>query len=248
MVRYSGTDQLGVNAVQGIVLKQLGWIFRDQPVADVGIDAHIEQVIDGSPTGKLIAAQIKTGTSHFVDKPGALIYYGTQTHLEYWIGHSLPVLLIAHLPESNETYWVQIKNSEVTRTKCGWKIEIPKLNVFGSSAVDRLSSVFVSQDENHDPYNLSKISWTAYQPITISDFVPPTAVRMRIQFRMWSDSGSVPLLIRFASETDGGFMEEHAGPSGVCELMLSNSNYIYVSLAHPDARLQLTVLGWEDNL
>jgi hypothetical protein len=98
MTRYSATERIGVNAVERIALDQLGWIFREQPIADMGIDAHIERVDDGNPTGKLVALQIKTGASHFRVTNGVLIYYGNATHLEYWTGHSLPVLLVAHLP------------------------------------------------------------------------------------------------------------------------------------------------------
>ena len=48
MARYSTTERIGVNAVEHIVLHELGWIFREQPIVDMGIDAHIERVDDGS--------------------------------------------------------------------------------------------------------------------------------------------------------------------------------------------------------
>src|SRR5690242_6276571 len=75
--RYSPTERIGVGEVGQIVQRDLGWIFREQPVADVGIDAHIEQV-DGSgfPTGKLVGAQIKSGASHVRRAGDALVYYG----------------------------------------------------------------------------------------------------------------------------------------------------------------------------
>ncbi len=92
------------------MLNDFNWIFREQPTADMGIDAHIEQVDpNGFPTGKLIGAQIKSGASHvtrvgkkLADKK--LVYYGTLTHFNYWLSHSLPVVLIVHIPEK-ATYW-----------------------------------------------------------------------------------------------------------------------------------------------
>ncbi|TSP10642.1 DUF4365 domain-containing protein [Cupriavidus campinensis] len=45
MARFNATEQIGVNAVQRIVLRELEWIFREQPVIDMGIDAQIELVL-----------------------------------------------------------------------------------------------------------------------------------------------------------------------------------------------------------
>lgn len=142
MPRYTKTERLGVNAVEGIVLNDLGWIFREQLVADMGIDAHMERVDEGNPTGKLVGVQIKTGESHFKEKEDVLVYYGENAHLDYWIGHSLPVILVAHLPDRDETFWVHVDPSVVKRTKKAWKIEIPKKNVLGESSASQLSGLF----------------------------------------------------------------------------------------------------------
>ena len=142
MPRYSATERIGVNAVEQLVLNELNWIFREQPIVDVGIDAHIERVDDGVPTGKLIALQIKTGPSHFRDSESALTYYGTNSHLDYWSSHSLVVLLVAHLPNTNETYWVAIEHESVERTEKGWKIHIPKSNALARTCIEQLSAFF----------------------------------------------------------------------------------------------------------
>ena len=142
MARYSKTERIGVNAVERLVLDELGWIFREQPIADMGIDAHIERVDNGKPTGKLIALQIKTGASNFRETKKSFIYYGSTTHLDYWTGHSLPLLLIAHLPESSQTFWVHINEAGITRTPKGWKVEVPKKNSFGKKSHDLLFNLF----------------------------------------------------------------------------------------------------------
>jgi len=142
MSRYSPTERTGINAIEQIILQEFNWIFREQPIADVGIDAHIERVDDGNPTGKLIALQIKTGSSHFTEKEEALVFYGKRTHLDYWIGHSLPVLLIAYLPESKEAFWALVNQETVALTGSAWKIEIPKKNTFDKGSLDKLWSVF----------------------------------------------------------------------------------------------------------
>ncbi len=106
---YNPTERIGINKTEEIILKEFGWIFREQPVVDMGIDAQVETINNGKPSGKLIALQIKTGESHFKKKNDGLIYYGSLEHLEYWLNHSLPVFIIAHLPTRNETYWVSIQ-------------------------------------------------------------------------------------------------------------------------------------------
>lgn len=147
MPRYQPTERLGVNEVERIVLNELGWVFREQPIMDMGIDAHLERVQEGNPDGKLLALQIKTGPSHFKEKESSFTYYGKTTHLDYWTSHSLPVVLVAHLPEINQTFWQVITEETVSRTGKGWKVEIPKSNVFGESSINELAVLFEGTPE-----------------------------------------------------------------------------------------------------
>jgi hypothetical protein len=140
MARYSPTERIGINAVESAAVKELRWIFREQPIADMGIDAHLEVVVDGEPTGILLAAQIKTGKGNFHETADAYTYYGSITHLNYWTGHSLPVLLVAHLPETGETLWTIVNERNVEKTPTAWKISIPKNNHLNASAVDALKA------------------------------------------------------------------------------------------------------------
>lgn len=142
MSRYSTTERIGVNAVEGIVLHELQWIFREQPIEDKGIDGHIERAEAGDPSGKLVALQIKTGRSHFRKTAKGYTYYGDNTHLAYWLGHALPVILVAHLPDANETLWVQVTEKAVTRTDKGWRIVIPFTQTFGRATRGLLEAVF----------------------------------------------------------------------------------------------------------
>jgi hypothetical protein len=99
------TDRLGINAVDRIFVEEFGWIFREQTIADWGIDAHVEVATDQAPTGRLLALQIKSGKSFFRKKTGNIVFHGTRRHLQYWINHSLPVVIVLHNPETNETPW-----------------------------------------------------------------------------------------------------------------------------------------------
>ena len=63
--RSAQMAQEGVAQTQLVVVKTLGWIFREQPTEDFGIDAHVEIVDEEVVTGRLLALQIKSGPSFF---------------------------------------------------------------------------------------------------------------------------------------------------------------------------------------
>lgn len=54
------------------------------------------------------------------------MFRGDKDHLDYWIEHSLPVLIILHDTESYQSYWQAIKIENVISTGKGWKIIVPQ--------------------------------------------------------------------------------------------------------------------------
>lgn len=139
--RYNPIERIGINATEGIILNQFGWIFRDQPISDMGIDAHIERADKGNPTGKKIELQIKTGLSHFKEHEDGLVFYGENVHLKYWRNHSNPVVLVGHLPETGKTYWVRISTEHIEKTPTKWKIKIPYSQELNSKALDEFIAI-----------------------------------------------------------------------------------------------------------
>lgn len=140
-MRYTNTERLGVIEVDKIITKDIGWIFREQSVSDVGIDAIIEEVENNNPTGKLIAVQIKTGKGNFHLSEKKITYYTSIIHYNYWLSLNIPVLLIAHIPESEETYWIEINEKSLKKTKKKWKIEIPLSHKFNESSKNKLIKI-----------------------------------------------------------------------------------------------------------
>ena len=133
--RFDNTARTGV-VQTSLIINSFKWIFREQQTDDMGIDAHIEIVEKGNPTGLLIAAQIKTGAGNFKGiTETKLTYYGTITHLNYWLDHSLPVILIAHMPDEGKTYWQAINDHTIKYTSKGFKVDIPKSNLLEQSRV-----------------------------------------------------------------------------------------------------------------
>ncbi|MGX9726861.1 MAG: DUF4365 domain-containing protein [Candidatus Electronema sp. VV] len=145
--RYSPTEDLGIIATYRIVVKELGWIFRQQPIADVGVDAIIEQCENGNPTGRFIAVQIKSGAGNFYisKNKNRITYDASHIHYNYWLGLNIPIILVAHLPNSEETYWQHICKDNFKR----WKLEIPKTQRFGKESKGKLTRILSEKDKRH---------------------------------------------------------------------------------------------------
>ncbi|MBG1268341.1 DUF4365 domain-containing protein [Nostoc sp. WHI] len=121
----SHTGRIGVAATE-LIFNRLGWIFREQPIEDYGIDAHVEIVENGKATGKLIALQIKCGDSWFKETTeDEIVFRGKAKHLEYWQDHSLPVLIILYNDQEGYAYWQVVNKNTVKNTGIDWKLLIP---------------------------------------------------------------------------------------------------------------------------
>lgn len=155
-MRYDKTERLGVIATVQIVTKDIGWIFREQSVIDVGLDAIIEEVYDGNPTGKFLAVQIKSGKGNFFLSDKKIIYYVSNIHYNYWLNLNIPIILIAHFPETEKTYWCEINEHNLKRTKKQWKLEIPMNQEFNSKAKNELASILSDKTTKSFVFELYK--------------------------------------------------------------------------------------------
>lgn len=178
--RYSPTERLGVNETERIVLKELVWIFREQPIVDVGIDALIEQVKDGNPTGKFLAVQIKTGESHFSLSKEKVTFYPTDVHCNYWLSIDIPMILVAHLPKREKTYWQYISWDNIQKTKKGgWKLEIPKEQELNKNAKRELSRILSKKGKRNiivDLYKGEMTSESVFNANENIDFMKETTI------------------------------------------------------------------------
>lgn len=140
-MRYNNTERLGVNESNRVFTKDLNWIFRELSIADFGVDAIIEETKENDPTGRLIAAQIKSGLSNFHVSDRSLTYYVSNVHYSYWNGYVLPMILIAYLPNENLLLWQAISNTTLKKTPRKWKIDIPKNKILGSKSIIELTEI-----------------------------------------------------------------------------------------------------------
>ncbi len=124
------TERLGVSVLDYFFSKN-GWLFREQTTHDYGIDAHVEIVENERPTGRLIALQIKAGLSFFQGEvDDAYVFRTDDKHVAYWVGHSMPVVLVLYNPETEQAYWQHVSRDTVETTGKGWKLSVPKISIF----------------------------------------------------------------------------------------------------------------------
>jgi hypothetical protein len=143
---YSESDQigdLGIDLVSTTIKRDFSWIFREQLKNDLGIDAHIEITNEArQSTGRIVAAQIKTGASYFKEEDAdGFIFRGEKKHLSYWLNHSLPVIVILCDLLTSKCYWVEVNRTNVTELDSGWKILVPKAQILIKEKRDKLIAI-----------------------------------------------------------------------------------------------------------
>lgn len=141
----------GVAAVQRILTDELEWIFREQPTDDFGIDAQFELVEKNAATGRLIAAQIKSGASYFRKvREDGWWHALDKDDLEYWLEHALPVVVVLYDPPENTAYWQAVnEHTVVTGKRGGKKLLIPKAQELGRNSRSALAKAATGK-----PYEL----------------------------------------------------------------------------------------------
>jgi|25_taG_2_1085351.scaffolds.fasta_scaffold06260_3 hypothetical protein len=149
-MRYNPTERIGVNATENIFIKDLNWIFREQPIVDMGIDAFVEQVVNGDPKGKFLALQIKSGKGNFHLGSEKLTYYLSQVHFEYWTNFDIPIVMIAHIIDEEKTYWQEISRKKIRKTGSRWKLDIPKKNLLNAKAKKHLENLLSDKNNQSD--------------------------------------------------------------------------------------------------
>lgn len=136
---YDPVADEGVYAVGRIFSRDFGWAFRPQPIADFGIDAHVEVCKSGKPLGKVLAIQIKSGESYFQEKAkNGYVYRGSLRHLEYWLNHPLPCILVLYNPSTEQVHWQAITHKNVKKAGRRWKLIVPYKQGLDSGALPTL--------------------------------------------------------------------------------------------------------------
>ncbi|MGE5156405.1 MAG: DUF4365 domain-containing protein [Betaproteobacteria bacterium] len=137
----NSTGDIGVALVQE-AFARLDWAFRPQPKDDVGIDAEAELRERGRLTGRVLAVQIKCGRSFFrTRRDGGWVFREDLTHLRYWLGHLMPVIVVLVDDDSREIYWGQVKPEAVGFTADRWHMIIRSDQKLDSSSAAALADL-----------------------------------------------------------------------------------------------------------
>lgn len=147
---YNSEERIGVYSVAKNFSENLGWIFREQPISDFGIDGFVEvtrftnDLKSSIPTGKLIGVQIKSGKSFFKESTdNHFVFRGAKKHLNYWLNYSIPVIILLYDKEKQIAYWESVNESTVHIINKSFKVIIPKENVLERKSRESLNSIAI---------------------------------------------------------------------------------------------------------
>lgn len=148
--RTHQVERAGVSWIEHLVTAELCWLFRPQDIADFGIDAHLE-IVDGDPaepTGRLLGVQIKSGSSYFKAATDSGWWFPCSAeHVAYWLGHSLPVVVMLYDPATKRVYWQHVNDQTIVSTGKGSKIRVPKSQELTADSTLDLSPLARSQSD-----------------------------------------------------------------------------------------------------
>lgn len=132
---------------------ECGWIFREQPVVDLGVDALVETPIDENGRINIFALQIKGGESNFQRKKSCLTFYFSERHYHYWnaIIENYPLLIILQESNSDNIYWQEYNHNFITKTSKNWKLDIPLKNILNEGSKGIIADTLFNFQYNELP-------------------------------------------------------------------------------------------------
>ncbi|WP_345456879.1 DUF4365 domain-containing protein [Actinoallomurus oryzae] len=147
--RRQQTGNAGESYVKG-AFEELGWGVATNPDSDLGTDlfamARDERLFD---LGLVVGVQVKAGESWFSepehDSNDGLIGWWfrdhNREHIDAWLRHGLPHLIVLHDLSTRLTYWQHVTNDVVVSTGKGAKILIPAANTLDEAHRNSLLEV-----------------------------------------------------------------------------------------------------------
>ncbi|MEM9218858.1 MAG: DUF4365 domain-containing protein [Cyanobacteria bacterium P01_F01_bin.150] len=154
-------ERIGIGIAMSAFESQ-DFAFREQSESDYGIDAHAELIKSEKATGQLMAIQLKSGPSRLSETcPEGYIYRADRKHVEYWLNHSLPVLICLCNTDAQKVYWQIVNTDTAQSTGKGFKFVVPASQQVDPSSVgdlrDLLSpivaadryTIFKTDDSSH---------------------------------------------------------------------------------------------------
>lgn len=142
--------QQGVNLIERVVLG-MGFAWYPSGGVEAGIDGTIEirDAVTGEATNSIIQVQSKATTNPFqAETEAAFEYRCAERDLDYWMRGNAPVILVVSRPESDEAYWVSVKDYfRDPSARAGRKVRFDKgRDRFDEASKNELISLAVPKD------------------------------------------------------------------------------------------------------
>lgn len=143
------TEKVGVGEVNLATFRRreqggLGFIFRELPNPDAGVDALVE-ILDLERqefTGRLIGVQVKGGSSWFdnLTDDGWAVYIEKST-VEYWENYSVPVIITLVDTDGGKIYWAVVSEGGHEEKETTYRITVPKSQQFDASSGNAIADL-----------------------------------------------------------------------------------------------------------
>lgn len=152
----SSIERRGVHHC-GEIAERNNWMFREQPIDDVGIDAHMEFIESTGKPKQLLALQIKSGSSWFKEKKDNYIIfrYINERQYNYWTMNSLPCIVVLYNPDDDMCIWEKLTVEAIEKTKGGkgFFVKVPLNQVFLNDLSNEKLLSFTNLPQHITNYN-----------------------------------------------------------------------------------------------
>ncbi len=151
-------ERIGVHHC-GKIATSNNWLFREQPIDDIGIDAHMEFVDSSGKPKQLLALQIKSGESWFKEeKDGCIVFRDiNERQYMYWTTNSLPCIVVLYNPNDDTCIWQKLTVDTIQRTKGGegkgFFVKVPLTQIFLNDSSNEQLLSFTNLQEHIINYN-----------------------------------------------------------------------------------------------
>lgn len=151
-------ERVGVHHCGEIAAKN-NWMFREQPIDDIGIDAHMEFVDSSGKLKQLLALQIKSGASWFNEKKDNYVVFRdiNERQYNYWTMNSLPCIVVLYNPDDDMCIWQELNDKTIERTKGGdgkgFFVKVPMNQVFLDATSNEKLLAYTNLPEHIVNYN-----------------------------------------------------------------------------------------------
>ena len=152
----NSTERAGVYHI-GEIAARNQWMFREQPIDDIGIDAHMELTEPSGEPKQLLALQIKSGASWFKEKKDDYVIFRgiKERQYNYWTKNSLPCIVVLYNPNDHMCIWQKLTAETIERTNGGkgYFVKVPLTQVFLDDLSNKKLLSFTNLPKHITNYN-----------------------------------------------------------------------------------------------